>query len=78
MKQIVEEINKAVKHAKSKHKIFPCSRAAQFAILVEEIGEIAETINDEQSDELYKREILDAAAVIVRMLEQLKGVEIWK
>lgn len=78
MEQIVEELNKAVKHAKKKHKIFPFSRATQFAILVEEIGEIAQTINDEQSDELYKREILDAGAVIVRMLEQLKEIEIWK
>ena len=78
MTDIFQEITRATQEAKKKHRYFPISREAQFSILAEEIGEIAETMNDKETDERFKREVLDAGAVIVRILEGLKGVELWK
>ena len=77
MTKVFEELTKATQEAKAKHKEFPTSREAQLSILVEECGEIAEVANDKGTDERFKREVLDAGAVIVRILEGLQGVEAW-
>lgn len=61
-------IQAAYEHAVSKHPEFPKDHLAQMCILMEEVGEMAQAINDGNPRGNLKHEILDVCAVAVRML----------
>ena len=61
-------IQSAFEHAVSKHPEFPKDHKAQMCILMEEVGEMAQAINDGNPRGNLRHEILDVCAVAVRML----------
>lgn len=60
----IKDIAQAVNKARTKHPKF----SANLAVLMEEVGEAAKAYNDNNAAE-YRDELLDCAAVIVRILE---------
>jgi NTP pyrophosphatase (non-canonical NTP hydrolase) len=67
------DIDKATLHARIKHPVFPKDIKHQALILAEECGEVVQAVlNHTDHGEDYgniRDELLDTAAVIVRMLE---------
>ena len=61
-------IHNATERARAKHRCFPDSLSKRLAILGEEYGELCAAYNDERWDQ-FRDELLDVAAVIVRMIE---------
>lgn len=66
---IIARISTAVETARAKHHSY-LGDAYAMLVLMEEIGEIAECIADCHGDEKRDAEILDAIAVLVRMLDR--------
>jgi len=62
--QTIEKIFEHVKRAREKHPIL----GDPWPALMEEIGEVAKAINDNDPDNIPK-ELMDTAAVIIRWLE---------
>lgn len=68
MYKVAEQISKAVINAKKKHPNFAANEDKALILLIEEVGEAAQALND--NDKVKARaEMLDAIAVIVRYLE---------
>lgn len=65
---ILQSIKNHLSKARKKHPIFCKSTAEMVCLLVEEVGEMAQSIND--CDQMKaKIEALDCIAVLVRFLE---------
>ena len=58
--------------AKAKHPIFPSNPSEGLSIITEELGELAEAINDNQSVERMKEEAAHVAVTAIRFLEELE------
>lgn len=67
-KYVLEQLEKA----KAKHPIFPSNPADGLSIIAEELGELAEAINDQQSRERMKEEAAHVAVTAIRFLEMLE------
>lgn len=61
-------INKHVEHARTKHPFFCKNSGEMMCLLMEEIGEMAQAINENKVINIQE-EALDAIAVLVRFLE---------
>ena len=57
--------------AKEKHPEFPDNPAEALSIITEELGELAEAINDKQSKECMREEAAHVAVTAIRFLEML-------
>jgi len=68
MYKVAEEISKAVLRAKEKHPQFAANEDRSLILLMEEVGEAAQALNDDDKANA-RAEILDAIAVCVRYLE---------
>ena len=75
-KDIYELIEKELIRAKEIHPNYPLDRFVQFAIMQEEAGKVAKAVNDfhfgKGSLEDVKTELIQTAAMCVRMLETIK------
>lgn len=67
-KETIKLIKKHLQHAREKHPMFPPNISDQLCVLGEEFGEACMSYNDNRKDQ-FRGEILDMAAVIVRILE---------
>lgn len=68
---VIDEISKAVLSAKKKHEHFANSEVQAVMLALEELGETAQALND--NDKVKARaEVLDTIAVLVRYLETFK------
>lgn len=66
---LMNKILKAVARARAKHPHFADDRNHALALAIEELGELAQAINDNRPFEEVEGEALDTIAVIVRMIE---------
>lgn len=71
MYKVAEDISKAVIRAKQKHPHFASNENEALSLLMEEVGEVAQALND-NNKEKAREEILDTIAVLVRYLETFK------
>ena len=73
---IYELIKEELSRAKKIHPNYPVDRFVQFTIMQEEAGEVAKAVNDfhfgKGSLEDVKTELIQTAAMCVRMLETIK------
>ena len=67
-KYVLEQLEKA----KKKHPIFPSNPSDGQSIIAEELGELAEAINDKQSKERMKEEAAHVAVTAIRFIEGLE------
>lgn len=67
-KYVLEQLEKA----KSKHPIFPSNPSDGHCIISEELGELAEAINDKQGIERMKEEAAHVAVTAIRFLEMFE------
>lgn len=58
--------------AREKHSNFAKDKYQALSILMEEVGEIAKAINDNEKKDFIESEIYDTIAVLIRMLTELK------
>jgi NTP pyrophosphatase (non-canonical NTP hydrolase) len=58
--------------AKAKHPEFPDNPAEALSIITEEVGELAEAINDKQSKERMREEAAHVAVTAIRFIEGLE------
>ena len=65
---IIFEIFKHLKKAQAKHPEFVDTQEKAMCILLEEIGEVAQAINDGKSKSHLISECLDAIAVLIRLI----------
>lgn len=61
----------ALLNAKIKHPIFAYNKYQALSILMEEVGEIAKAINDNEPVDDIKHEIYDTITVCIRMLSEV-------
>ena len=66
-KYVLDQLEKA----KAKHPIFPSYPADGLSIITEELGELAEAINDQQGVERMKEEAAHVAVTAIRFIEGL-------
>ena len=71
MYKVADEISKAVIRAKEKHPHFASNENEAMMILMEEVGEAAQALNDNNKAKA-REEMLDVIAVCVRYLETFK------
>ena len=71
IKQVHFVISELIK-AKAKHPEFPDNPAEAISIITEELGELAEAINDKQSKERMSEEAAHVAVAAIRFLEMLE------
>ena len=65
---VIAELTKA----KVKHPEFPDNPAEALCIISEELGELAEAINDKESIERLKEEAAHVAVTAIRFLEMME------
>ena len=65
-------VGKEYAKAKSKHPEFPDNPAEALCIITEEVGELAEAINDGDSVDHLREEAAHVAVTAIRFLEMLK------
>ena len=65
---LVNDIIKAVQHAKAKHPFFCENLPHAVCLATEELGELAKAVNDGNQAEI-EAEALDTIAVLVRIIE---------
>lgn len=58
--------------AKAKHPIFPSNPSEGLCIITEELGELAEAINDMETKERMKEEAAHVAVTALRFIEELE------
>ena len=73
-KNIISDIEQAVANACAKQPLFATSTHEVVSLATEELGELAQAVND-KNPELAKKEALDLIAVMVRYLQEEKQVE---
>lgn len=61
-------INNELRKAEAKHPEFPVNMFEQLAIITEELGEVAQALND-QDKEQAKKELHQVGAMVIRMLK---------
>lgn len=71
IKQVKFVISELIR-AKEKHPEFPENPAEALCIISEELGELAEAINDKQSNERMREEAAHVAVTAIRFLEMLE------
>ena len=71
IKQVHLVISELIK-AKAKHPEFPENPAEAFCIISEELGELAEAINDGDSVDHLREEAAHVAVTAIRFLERLE------
>lgn len=69
----MNEIIKAVNHAKEKHPFFCENLPHAVSLATEELGELAKAVNDGDMAGI-KAEALDTIAVMVRLIELVEGL----
>jgi NTP pyrophosphatase (non-canonical NTP hydrolase) len=57
--------------AKGKHPEFPCRCADRLSIVMEEVGELAAAINDEENKERLIEEAAHVAVTAIRFIESV-------
>ena len=67
-KTVLDQLEKA----KTKHPIFPSNPSEGLSIITEEIGELAEAINDMETKERLKEEAAHVAVTAIRFIEELE------
>lgn len=72
IKQVHFVISELIK-AKEKHPEFPDNPAEALSIITEELGELAEAINDKQSKERMREEAAHVAVAAIRFINMLEG-----
>lgn len=65
-----KELLKAMQYAKNKHPVFPDNPAEALCIIAEELGELAQAINDKEGK---ARQIEEAAHVAVTAIRFIEG-----
>ena len=68
-KNIISDIEQAVANACTKHHRFATSIHEVVSLATEELGELAQAVND-RNPEIDKKEALDLIAVMVRYLQE--------
>jgi NTP pyrophosphatase (non-canonical NTP hydrolase) len=68
----VSFVGKEYAKAKAKHPEFPENLAEAHCIISEELGELAEAINDKQDNERMREEAAHVAVTAIRFLEMLE------
>ena len=58
--------------AKAKHPVFPANPAEGLSIIAEELGELAEAINDMETKDRLKEEAAHVAVTAIRFIEELE------
>lgn len=71
---IREYIDWQLTKAKVKHPEFPDNPTEALCIITEELGELAEAINDKQSKERMREEAAHVAVTAIRFLEMLEKI----
>lgn len=56
-------------YAKAKHPVFPANPAEGLSIITEEVGELAEAINDQHGKARMKEEAAHVAVTAIRFIE---------
>ena len=74
IKQVHFVISELIR-AKEKHPEFPENHAEALCIITEELGELAEAINDGDSVEHLREEAAHVAVTAIRFLEMLESKE---
>jgi NTP pyrophosphatase (non-canonical NTP hydrolase) len=67
-KYVLEQLEKA----KAKHPIFPSNPSEGLSIIAEELGELAEAINDGDSIDHLREEAAHVAVTAIRFIEGLE------
>lgn len=70
IKQVQFVISELIK-AKEKHPEFSDNPAEALSIITEEVGELAEAINDKQGKERMKEEAAHVAVTAIRFIEEI-------
>ena len=65
---VLEQLEKA----KAKHPVFPANPSDGHCIISEELGELAEAINDQQGKERMREEAAHVAVTAIRFIEELE------
>lgn len=73
MTYIFEEIRKERERQDKLHPIHPVDPSYALPILVEEVGEVAKAILENKKEE-YRKELIEVAAVAVRMIQKYDEV----
>lgn len=68
----VSFVGKEYAKAKAKHPVFPDNPAEGLSIIAEELGELAEAVNDQQGKERMKEEAAHVAVTAIRFIEGLE------
>lgn len=63
----------ALHAAEEKHPVFPVSRESGLALIMEELGELAMAINDNEPEDELITEALHVAVVAIRFVENRNG-----
>ncbi len=69
--KIAFEINEEIIKAKTKHPGDFYSLHEGYAVLLEEVDEVWDDIKKDQSKETIKKELIQVAAMAVRMIQEL-------
>jgi hypothetical protein len=64
------ELLKAMQYAKNKHPEYPINPAEALCIITEELGELAQAINDKESKDRQIEEAAHVAVTAIRFIEQ--------
>jgi hypothetical protein len=65
-----KELLKAMQYAKNKHPEYPNNSAEALCIIAEELGELAQAINDGESTERQIEEAAHVAVTAIRFIEE--------
>jgi hypothetical protein len=65
-----KELLKAMQYAKNKHPEFPLHPGDALSIITEELGELAQAINDKESKDRQIEEAAHVAVTAIRFIEQ--------
>lgn len=71
--ELMNNIIKAVQHAKEKHPVFCVNAWHAISLATEELGELAKAMNDADLKQV-ELEALDTIAVLVRIIENFQEV----
>jgi NTP pyrophosphatase (non-canonical NTP hydrolase) len=70
MSKVSSIVGKEYFKAKDKHPVFPDNSAEALCIIAEELGELAQAINDKESKDRQIEEAAHVAVTAIRFIEQ--------
>ena len=65
----IKAMKQCVDAARTRHPFFSSSKNQALALLMEEVGEVARAVNDQEEDSRIKEELLHVITVCIRWIE---------